>query len=174
VTVTYLTVPDVELVTVGMEWPGTGGNNPDGTIALALEHLVDMMVAANNDPLIRAPRVKLGHSRLQPGEDGLTTLGDHDPFWDGAPVFGTAVDLRLTNDGAKLVGDLVEVPAWLVDAMPSAWPNRSCEWVWAVETEGGKRYSAVLTAVALLGERQHAVKDLADVRRLLEQGPDPS
>jgi hypothetical protein len=44
--------------------------------------------------------------------------------------------------------------------------------VWDVETEGGKRYSLVLTAVGLLGTRQHAVKDLADLQRLLEQGPD--
>jgi hypothetical protein len=168
----YVTVPDVELATAGIAWPGSGGNEPDGSVTFALEHLVDMMVAANQDQLIRPPRVKLGHARLQPTDDGLRELGDHDPFWDGAPAFGTITSLRLTNDGAKLVGDLVEVPDWLADAMPSAWPNRSIEWVWDFETEGGKRYSAVLTAVSLLGERQHAVKDLADVRRLLEQGPD--
>jgi hypothetical protein len=64
------------------------------------------------------------------------------------------------------------VPKWLAEAMPSAWPSRSCEWVWDFETEGGKRYSAVLTAVSLLGERQHAISNLADVQRLLEYGPD--
>jgi hypothetical protein len=166
----YETIVDVELVSVGMVWPGSGGNNPDGSIALTLEHLVDMMVAANQDPLIRAPRVKFGHTRLQPTDDGLRDLGDHDPHWNGAPAFGTVRDLRLTNDGGKLVGDLVEVPDWLAVALPSAWPSRSCEWVWDVETEGGKRYSAVLTAVGLLGEVQHAVKDLADLRRLVETG----
>jgi hypothetical protein len=164
----YVTVPDVELITVGIEWPA----QPE-PVTLTLEHLVDAMVAANDDPLIRAPRVKLGHSRLQPDTDGLRDLGDHDPFWDGEPAFGTARNLRLTNDGAKLVGDLVEVPTWLAAAIPSAWPNRSCEWVWDVETEAGKRYSLVLTAVGLLGTRQHAIKDLADLQRLLEQGPDP-
>lgn len=165
--VEYVTVPDVELVAIGIEWPSATGD-----ITVTLEHLVDMMVAANDDPLIRPPRVKLGHSRLQPDVDGLRELGDGDPFWDGAPVFGTAQNLRLNNDGGRLVADLVEVPDWLAEAIPSAWPNRSCEWTWDVETEGGKRYSAVLTAVSLLGERQHAIKNLADVQRLIEQGPD--
>lgn len=163
----YVTVPAIELVTVGMEWPTSSG-----PVTLTLEHLVDLMVAANDDPLIRAPRIKLGHSTLQPTEDGLRDLGDHDPFWDGAPAFGTARNLRLANDGARLLGDLTEVPEWMALAIPSAWPNRSCEWCWDVTTEGGKRYSAVLTAVSLLGERQHAIKDLADVQRLVLQGPD--
>lgn len=163
----YTTIPDVELVTVGIEWPAS-----TGPVTLTLEHLVDAMVAANEDQLIRAPRVKIGHSRLQPDVDGLRELGDFDPFWDGDPAFGTARNLRLTNDGAKLVGDLEEVPAWLAAVAPSAWPNRSCEFVWDVETEGGKRYSMVLTAVSLLGTIQHAIKDLADLQRLVLQGPD--
>lgn len=162
----YVTVAGVELVTVGIEWPAF-----PAPVTLALEHLVDAMVAANDDPLIRAPRVKLGHTRLQPDTDGLRELGDHDPFWDGDPAFGTVRNLRLSNDGARLVGDLVEVPEWLALALPSAWPNRSCEWVWDQETEGGKRYSMVLTAVALLGTRQHAIKDLDDLRRLVLAGP---
>jgi hypothetical protein len=131
-----------------------------------------MMVAANEDPLIRSPRVKLGHERIQLTPEGVTGLGDYDPFWSGEPAFGTVQNLRLANDGAKLVGDLVEVPAWLVSAAPSAYPNRSCEWVWDVQTEAGKRYSAVLTAVALLGIVQQAIKDLADLQRLLTVGPD--
>lgn len=164
----YVTVPGVELVAVGIEWPA----QPE-PVTLTLEHLVDAMVAANDDPLIRPPRVKLGHSRLQPDEDGLRELGDHDPFWDGAPIFGTAQNLRLTNDGGRLVADLVEVPDWLATAIPSAWPNRSCEWIWDLRTEGDRHYSMVITAVSLLGERQHAIKSLADVRRLVEHGPDP-
>lgn len=161
----YVTVPGIELMTVGMDWPAQ-----PVPVTLTLEHMVDAMVAANSDPHVRAPRIKLGHSRLQPSDAGLVDLGDHDPFWDGAPAFGTVRNLHLSNDGAKLLGDLVEVPDWMAGAIPSAWPNRSCEWIWDLETEGGKRYSLVLTAVALLGERQHAIKDLADVQRLITTG----
>lgn len=161
----YTVVENVELITAGIEWPAM-----PTPVTITLEHLVDAMVAANDDPHIRPPRVKLGHSRLQPSDDGLRDLGDHDPYWDGAPAFGTVRDLRLTNDGARLVGNLHEVPEWMADAIPSAWPSRSCEWVWDVSTEGGKHYTLVLTAVSLLGERQHAVKDLADVQRLVTTG----
>lgn len=163
----YVTVPAVELVTVGMDWHASTGD-----VTVTLEHLVDMMVAGNDDPHVRPPRLKLGHSRLQPATDGLRGLGDHDPTWDGDPAFGTVRNLRLDNDGAVLLGDLVEVPEWMADAIPSAWPNRSCEWVWDYTTEGGKRYSAVLTACSLLGTVQHAITDLADVERLVTQGPD--
>ena len=68
----YVTVPDVELMTVGIDWPA----HPQ-PVTITLEHLVDAMVAANDDPLIRRPRIKLGHSRLQPTEDGLRTAASN-------------------------------------------------------------------------------------------------
>lgn len=163
----YSTVPGVELMAVGMEWPAATGD-----VTVTFENLVDIMVAANDDPLIRAPRVKLGHEEAQPGVASVVTLGDFDPYWSGEPAFGTVSNLRLDNDGGVLLGDLTEVPAWLADAMPSAWPNRSCEWTFNVTTEGGKQYSAVMTAVALLGVQQQAIKNLADLQRLIESGPE--
>lgn len=163
----YVTVPDVELVAVGIEWPAV----PEPA-TFSLENLVDAMVAANSDPLITSPRVKLGHENLQPGAEGLITLGDHDPYWTGEPAFGSVKSLRLDDDGRVLLGDLVEVPDWMANAIPSAWPNRSIEWCWDVTTEGGKRYSMVITAVSLLGYQQQAVKSLADVQRVVESGPD--
>lgn len=184
----YGSLLGVELVSVGMEWPA----HPE-PITLRLEHLVDMMVAANDDPLISRPRIKLGHERWQFNETGVVELGDHDPFWQGEPAFGTATNLRLNDQGNYLLGDLVEMPWWMVEAAPSAWPNRSCEWVWNIETatplqvtqpqllpadmltdfetEGGKRYSAVLTAVALLGVQRQAVKNLRDLARAMVDGP---
>ncbi len=161
----YVVVPDVELVTVGT-WHGTP------TTTFTLEDLVDMLVAANDDPLITAARVKLGHDRWQLHPEGAVALGDYDPFWGGEPAFGSVRDLRLDEDGVRLIGDFHEVPAWLADALPSAWPNRSIEWRNDVETEGGRRYSRVLTAVALLGVRLQAVSDLADIQRILEGDPE--
>jgi hypothetical protein len=161
----YVTIEGVELIGLGIGWPTA----PEST-DITLENLVDVVVAANDDPLIRPPRIKLGHARLQPGEQGFIDLGDFDPFWDGAPIFGTATNLRLNDHGSRVLGDFTEVPAWLADAIPSAWPARSCEWTGPVKTEGDRTYSFVLTAVSLLGERQHAIKNLADVRRLVESG----
>lgn len=160
----YQTLPNVELVTVGMKWKA---NVPT---TLTLEHLADMVKAANEDPHIQVPRVKIGHTDPR-FDDGVE---DHNAFYDGEPVYGIAENLRLENDGAVVVCDLIEVPAWLADAAPSAYPSRSCEWIWDVETPGGKRYSAVLTAVSLLGEEFPAIQDLEDLQRVLTEGEDVS
>lgn len=159
----YQVLPGVELCTVGMDWTAQ-----TGPVSITLEHVVDAMVAGNDDPHIRPARVKLGHGVQLLDND----LGKYDPHWEGQPAFGSVANLRLENDGAVLVGDLVEVPDWLAEAAPSAWPSRSVEAVWNVQTEGGKRYSMVLTAVALLGPFAPAVADLEDLQRLLTDGPD--
>jgi hypothetical protein len=152
----YVTVTDVEIVSTGMAWKGVGG-----PYYITAEHLADM-VAAQQDPLIRAARVKLGH--IDPRFNGALT--SHDPWnLDAEPAFGTWANLRLTEGGAKIIADAIEVPADLAASLPSSFPNRSIEWVWDYETEGGKRYSAVLTDVALLGTRAQAVEDLADIVR---------
>jgi outer membrane biosynthesis protein TonB len=163
--VDFKTVPNVELVTVGMKWPAM-----TGPVTVTFEHLADMLAAAD-DPHIQRGRVKLGHTDPRFDENDEVELGSHDPFFDGEPAFGSIDNLRLDNDGAVLVGDLVEVPEWLADAAPSAWPTRSCEWVWDVETAGGKKYSAVLTGVALGGVWTPAIKDLEDLQRAVELGP---
>lgn len=152
----YVTIPGVELLSAGMAWHGADD------YYVTAEHLADM-VLAQADPLIRAPRVKLGH------QDALfgALAGMHDPTpasIDGAPGFGTILNLRTTESGTKLVGDLTEVPDWLAEAMPSAYPTRSAEWVWDYETQGGHKYKAVLTDIAL-GSWRPAAEDLADVTR---------
>lgn len=157
----------VELAAVGMRWPAQPQD-----VDLTLTHLVDMMVAANDDPLIRKPRIKLGHARWQLDNDGVVHLeDDHDPYWDGEPSMGKVVDLRLNDEGTRLLGDLVDMPWWMAEAAPGAWPSRSPEWCWDVTTEGGKTYTAVLTAIGLLGVQQHAIKSLADLQDLMVEGP---
>lgn len=161
----YITVPNVELVTAGMNWPAS-----TGPVTLTLEHLADAVKAAMEDPHVLFPRLKIGHTdeRFNP-EDEIPV---YDPFHypDGQPAFGKAANLRLENDGAVIVADYIEVPEWLAEAMPSAYPSRSIEGDFDVKTPGGKEYTFVLTAVALLGERWPAVQDLEDLERVLTEG----
>jgi len=162
----YRTIEGVEIATVGMEWSAS-----TGSVTITFEHLADAAEAANNDPHIISPRTKLGHiSEI----NGAPTI-DSNPFaalGDAEPAFGRWVNLRLENEGAVLVGDWIEAPGWLAEAAPSAFPNRSMEAAFDVTTEGGKRYSMVVTAVALLGPIEPAIKDLEDLERFLIEGPE--
>jgi hypothetical protein len=163
----YETVPHlgaVELCSVGMEWPA---NIP---FTVTAEHLVDVVKAANDDPHIQVPRLKIGHSSEVDGQPGW--IDPFEPLGDGAPALGRVINLRTANDGAVLLGDFIEVPSWLAEAMPSAYPSRSGEWRWDIQTPGGKRYTLICTAMALLGQRLPAVQDLEDLQRVLTEGPD--
>lgn len=167
--VAFVTIEAVEIAHVGMDWPAASG-----PVTLTFQHLADAVMAANDDPHILPPRLKLGHTDPRFNEDPA----EYDPFnyhgplrEDGNPVYGRVVNLRLAEDGMVLVGDYVEVPQWLGDALPSAYPSRSLEGDFDIETEGGKRYSFVITAVALLGEPLPAISCLEDLVRELTGGP---
>lgn len=168
-------VPDylkgVELMTAGMEWPAS-----TGPVTITLEHIADAVTAANSDPHIQVPRIKLGHTSSVNGDHP-----DHDPFaaiGDAEPAFGQFVNLRTANDGAVLLGDANNVIAWLAATAPATYPNRSSEATWEVSsanfdvrTAGGKRYSMVVTAVSLLGVYIPAIGDLEDLTTLIMDGP---
>lgn len=166
---------DVELCSAGMDWPSAGG-----PVTLTLEHIADC-VRAGEDTLITPARLKIGHTDprfADPDDPG------HDPFYDGEPAFGSIANMRLINDGATAVGDYIYVPKWLADGLPAFFPSRSIEGAysieegaggklearWDVETPGGKHYSFVLTACALLGVQAPAVKDLEDLQFRLTEG----
>jgi hypothetical protein len=169
-------VPDylrrVELMTAGMEWPAMSG-----PVTITVEHIADAITAANEDPHIQAPRIKLGHtSALNAG------IPDFDPFaaiGDAEPAFGRFVNLDADNDGAVLVADADPILEWLAMSAPATYPNRSSEATWQVsavefdvQTAGGKRYSMVVTAVALLGVYIPAIADLEDLQTLIVSGPE--
>lgn len=171
----FITIPDVELCSAGMNWPSAGG-----PITLTMEHIADC-VRAGEDSLVTPARLKIGHVDprfADPDDPG------HDPFYDGEPAFGSIANMRLGNDGATAIGDYVNVPKWLADNLPSAYPSRSIEGAysleegpggkliarWDVETPGGKHYSFVLTACSLLGVQAPAVKDLEDLQFRLTEG----
>lgn len=178
--VTFMTFTDVEIAHVGMDWPAS-----TGAVTLTLEHLQDAVTAANDDPHILIPRLKIGHVDPRFNEDPPVS----DPFAyagptneDGNPAYGRVDNLRLSEDGMVLVGDYVDVPDWLAPALTSAYPSRSLEGTWSiaaaivngdmdVKTEGGKTYSFVITSVALLGEQFPAITCLEDLQLMLTEGP---
>lgn len=145
-----ITIPDVELCEVGENW-----RLSTGLTTFTMDDFA-AAVAAQDDPFIRTPKIKIGHS---------------DPRFDGEPCFGKIENLRTTNGGATLVGDLVGVPKWFAEIMPSAYPQRSIEASWNVKTAQGKEHAFVITALALLGETDPGVETLADLQTLWENGP---
>jgi hypothetical protein len=121
------------------------------------------MVEAQGDPAIVTPRLKLGHD--DPRFNGA--------ILDGEPAFGTAQNLRLVNNGQTVIADYVGVPSWLAAILPSAYPNRSVEGNWDVETVTGHKYRFVCTDVALLGVVWPGISTLDDLQAAFsENGPE--
>jgi len=149
------TIPDVELVKVGA-WPASTGD-----VEITPRDL-EAAVKAASSPSVRRPVLKLGHV---------------DPRFDGEPAVGYVDNLRLSNDGLTLLGDLRGVPAWLADILPSAYPDRSIEGQFGMKDQTGNFHDFVLTGLALLGVSPPAVgtlKSLADVATLYGLGKDDS
>lgn len=130
----------------------------DGTMDHAL---LDAIVTASADPLVRTPRVLLGHSVRQ-GDSGVEQVP--------RPAIGH-VD-NLTVDGDTLYGDL-HVPDWLAAVAETAIPARSIEAWRNYQTANGDQYPAVLTGVALLSDELPAVDTLQDLRDLWDRHPAP-
>ncbi|WP_280354290.1 hypothetical protein [Nocardia otitidiscaviarum] len=139
------TVAGVELVKVGTWHTMTG----EWTVTAAD---LRSALAAHQARVLRKPIVKLGHT---------------DPRFDGEPALGHIDNLRLTDDGSTLVGDLLGVPAWLAEAMPTTYPDRSVEALTDYEAADGTTYPLVLTAVALLGTARPSITDLASLQDLV-------
>lgn len=138
------TVEGVELAAVGTHECMTG--NWDCT-----EQDITDAVAASAEPDWRAPVIKLGHT---------------DPRFDGQPAVGTIRNLRASDDGQRLIGDLTDMPRWLADVMHSAYPSRSVEGLKKDIAASGRAYSFRLTALALLGVEPPAIESLADVAKM--------
>jgi hypothetical protein len=141
-----VTIPNVELVSVGIEYALLSG-----PATFTQEDLKDAVSAANDDSAIRLPRLKLGYKSDEHGA----------PIAE--PAFGKADNLRLSEDGMTILCDFVGVPEWLAGVMPVAYPSRSIEAYYGVETVTGHKWRLVITAVALLGVEWPGVSVLADL-----------
>lgn len=149
------TIPNVEILHTGIEYPLASGPT-----TFTEDDLADI-VASQDDPAVRAPRLKLGHT-------GSSVLVD-----SGEPAVGTAQNLRLSENRQTLVGDYVGMPGWLADVLPSAYPSRSVEGNFDVQTVTGKTWRLVIDTIALLGVVHPGCTVLEDVQALYsEEGPD--
>lgn len=154
-------IPDVELVAVG-SW-----NASTGKATITTEDL-HAAVGALDCPGVHNPVLKLGHMEPDPDMQKIR--------WDGTPAVGWIDNMRLSDNAAKLLGDYTGVPAWLVDVMPTAYPQRSVEITRDFLCQVGHTHPFVITAVSLLGIYPPAVgviKSLNDVQALFTgTGPD--
>lgn len=139
------TVTNVELVAVG-SWDAC---TPSGGKFVVSSDDLRQAIAAIEAGDARPPVVKLGHDS---------------PLNDGQPAFGKVQNLRLSDDGMTLIGDLAGVPTWLADILASAYPKRSIEGYQDYTSDTGRSYGLLLTAVALLGEAYPAVETLDDIK----------
>jgi hypothetical protein len=149
------TLTGVPIVETGIEYPTS-----TGAITLTAEDLASI-VEAQNDPAIVTPRLKLGHTDVRFNN------------MDGEPAFGVVQNMQLTNNGNTVICDYVGVPDWLAEIMPTAYPNRSIEGNWDVETVTGHKWQFVVTDVALLGVVWPGISTLDDLEiALSDAGPE--
>lgn len=164
-------IKGVEILAVG-EWLGVSGGKQKYTRA-DLQEFADAGAAAEAAG-IGAIKVSLGGKVSDALAFGNTTIGHNDVTPDGrviaeAPRIGTLANLRVKGD--RLLGDIVGVPVELAKAIGIGYPDRSIEAIrlnvkGAIEI-GGKKFSQIITGLALLGESLPAVKGLADLPAVL-------
>lgn len=136
-----VTVPHVPIAIVGVDYPAS-----TGPITFSPEDLI-AAVAAVDDPEIRQPTLKLGHSG---------------PLTSDQPVFGKLMNLAYEADSQTLFADLVGVPAWLAEVMPYVYPSRSVEGWKGYKTQHTE-HQFVLSGLSLLGEAWPGVTNLDDL-----------
>jgi hypothetical protein len=138
-------IKDVEIARVG-EW-----NLKSGKLNVTPEMLVDAAAYANR-PGAQAGYIKLGHG---------------DPRFDGEPSLGWIQNVRVEGSGADsvLLGDIVDMPAWLAEAAPKHWPNRSMEG-WTDYQDGDRVYAMVVDGLSLLGVTPPGMSSLRSLRDL--------
>lgn len=137
------TVKDVEILATGRYALETGETE------FTAEHLADA-VRATSDPTIVAPRIKLGH--------------DFDRvFGDAAPAFGKVTNMRLAENGQKIIGDLTDVPEYLAAGIAAHYPGRSIEGGFDFSAPSGHDYKLVISDLSLLGTEWPGVTSLKDL-----------
>jgi hypothetical protein len=155
------TIHDVQIVKTGIEYPLASGPCtfiPDDLAAA---------VAAQDDPSVPQPRIWIGHADDQ-RVHGERRFGPP----SGEPALGKVTDMRLTEDGHCIVGDLTGVPLWLGNIMSSAFPSRSIEGKFNLKTPTGHNWKFAISGLALLGIVWPGVMTIEDIASLYtKKGP---
>lgn len=138
------TIPNVEICEVGEEWELS-----TGPLTIEPEHIEKFLAGVENDPAVKSPRVRFGHTDEWPVAS--------------EPSFGVWTNLRAENDGMTLVGDLAGVPEWFKDIAAAAWPNRSLDGYQDAVTHTGNEYPLLITAVSFLGVVLPGINTLEDL-----------
>lgn len=156
------TVSDIPIIKTGIEYPLASGPTTFTPEDLA------SAVAAQDDPAIPQPRIWIGH----PDDKRVHGERRNGPA-SGEPALGKVCNMRLTEDGHCIVGDLTGVPIWLANIMSSAFPSRSIEGRFNLKTPTGKQHRLVISGLALLGVVWPGVLTIEDIASLYtEEGPD--
>jgi hypothetical protein len=147
-----VTIPNVPIVSTGTYHLASG-------ITTFTEEHLRAAIAAQDDPAVTAPRLKIGHES---------------DFGDGEPCFGKVLNMYLGDNDQTIYGDYVGVPVWLAELMPTAYPARSIEGAFDAQVAEDKPPHALLiTAVSLLGVVAPGVSTLEDLPDLYgEQAPE--
>lgn len=164
--ISLVTVQNVPLLCVGMEFPAS-----TGPVTFDFGD-IDAAVLASQDPTIPRSRVKLGHTDPRFNDCPCPHCGNWIEWgsmsnnayvFDGMPNFGFCDNLTLQNDGAWIYADLVDVPEWLANVMPVAYPSRSVEGWFGYNGINQKEYKFLITDLALLGVVFPGCMNLADL-----------
>lgn len=140
-------IDNVPIISTGIEYPLASGPT-----TFTEEDITDA-VAATADVAIVSPRVKLGHT----SDYNAGLIGDAEQ------AFGRVEQLVLGDNNQTIYGNYIGTPEWLATVMPIAYPNRSIEGNFDVETVTGKKYKMVITAVVCLGVRWPGCQVLEDL-----------
>lgn len=165
----FVVLEAIPLLETGIAYPAsTGPFTPTST-------MLEEAVAAQADPHVPAPRIKIGHVDNPLNAEFQDIMDDLNKGLDSAsePALGTIQNMEIDNEGQTLIGDLYGVPSWLAAILSTAYPARSIEGGAWKNDANNKEYAFCLTALSLLGVAWPGCTSLSDLQDLFSKdGPE--
>lgn len=165
----FVTVQRIPVLETGIAYPAS-----TGPFTCTLE-MLEEAVLSQQDPHIKPPRIKIGHSDNPINEDlqelweELNTERD-----ESKPALGSILNLAVEEESI-LYGDFYGMPAWLAAILETAYPARSIEGGHWKNEANNKDYAFMLEAVSFLGVVGPGCTSLEDLQELFSKdGPQVS